>query len=1327
MASHNLLTAIEKLKGRENYNTWKFAMEIYLEHEGLSECIDGTETDAKKLSKAKTSLILSIDKINYVHVQDATSAKDIWEKLKATFDDSGLGRRVCLLRTLIQTNIQNCASMEEYVSQIVTTAHKLNSIGLKVTDEWVGTFLLAGLNDEYRPMIMAIENSGVGITGDSIKTRLLQEVKGGDGESAFFNQNRSFKKKSGKKSKAIHCYECKEPGHKSNVCPKKGEAGGDKNKKRNENTTEKTKVTPAFSAVFLCGKYNVNDWYIDSGASCHMSLREDWFDELTASSISEITAANSSRMKVAGVGDIELVVQQNGGVRAIKTRNVLCVPDLMANLLSVSKIVESGNTIKFVPTGCQIFDCNSKMIATATLVNNLYRLDAVSGTCMIAAPRSVEIDVWHRRMGHVNYGDLIKMKNGAVDGVDFVNGSSDQDACVACLKGKQARKPFPPSDSRAANVLDLVHGDLCGPMSTTSIGGALYVLVLVDDFSRMVFTYFLKTKFEVFDAFVKFRNQVENQTERRIKIFRSDNGTEFCNKRMQSEFDRCGIVHQTSNTYTPQQNGLAERTIRTITEKARCMLYDADFDKTYWSEAMNTATYIKNRSVSRVLSGKSPVEMWTGLKPNVSHFRIFGAKAMVHTPKEKRLKLDPKSKAYRLVGYCENTKGYRLIDPTTNTVIKSRDVVFFENSSMKSESKESGRLNDCVVLDFDAVVNPEVNDEHGDPNDNEDDEFDDAIDDNERDNDEQDDHNGSQTGNSSDDSSEEPVADNLRNDPNYVPPGGANALNLDPNAVIRRTSRRPIRRQFPDFVTYMTGDDDSVDPVSVKQAMISNNREDWKVAMCDEYDSLIENQTWSLVDLPNGRKPINNKWVFKTKTDSDGKIMRFKARLVAKGCSQREGIDYDETFSPVVRYASIRFLVSLAAKLNLDVEQMDAVTAFLQGDIEEEIYMKQPECFDDQSGRVCLLKKAVYGLKQASRQWNIKLNEVLLRSGYTRSAMDPCIYSRTENQSLVYVAVYVDDLLIFSNNNDWKETLKDDLKRNFKMKDLGQANSCVGIRITRNRNEGKIFLDQKKYIEEILAKFRMQDCNPVKTPSDPNQKLTKTMSPQSDEEANEMSNVPYQEAVGSILYLAQCTRPDISFAIANVSKFNQNPGRAHWNAVKRIFRYLKGTMDYKLEYSAGANSNIIGYSDADWAADTDDRKSCTGYVFKLQGGAISWASKKQHTVALSSTEAEYMALAAACQEAAWLRQLKKTLEASTKDEPTTIYCDNRSALNLANMDAYRVRTKHIDIRHHFVRNKVIEGEVRVEPIDTKQMVADSLTKAVLGDKQKYCAVGMGLN
>lgn len=506
------------------------------------------------------------------------------------------------------------------------------------------------------------------------------------------------------------------------------------------------------------------------------------------------------------------------------------------------------------------------------------------------------------------------------------------------------------------------------------------------------------------------------------------------------------------------------------------------------------------------------------------------------------------------------------------------------------------------------------------------------------------------------------------------------------------------------------------DPMTIEEALSRADGKRWKKAMVDEYESLLLNKTWNLVDLPAKRKAIPCKWIFKTKRDGDGVIERYKARLVIKGCAQRRGLDYEETFSPVVRYNSLRYLLSLAAQYDLDIEQLHAISAFLQGDVEEDIYMVQPEMFVEDSSKVCRLNKAIYGLKQASRQWNKKL--ALKEIGFGQSALDPCVYFRINGQHRTYIAVYVDDFLVFSNDQLLRRFLKEELFRRFRMKDLGDANFCMGLHITRDRANGIIYLDQRRHIADLLTKFGMTDCNPAKVPADPNQILSKSMSPQTSTDKAAMSSIPYQEAVGGLLYISQGSRPDIAYAVSLVSRFNNNPGKPHWEAVKRIMRNLKGTIDAKITFVKLSNPVVTGYCDADWARDLDERRSCTGYVFLKKGGAISWTSKRQSTVALSSAEAEYMSLSACSQEGLWFRQLEIDFNSSVTGDVINIFCDNKSAINLSETNGYHARTKHIDIRHHFVRLSVQQNLV--------QMIANIFTKPLCRDKHLFCAQGLGM-
>lgn len=466
--------------------------------------------------------------------------------------------------------------------------------------------------------------------------------------------------------------------------------------------------------------------------------------------------------------------------------------------------------------------------------------------------------------------------------------------------------------------------------------------------------------------------------------------------------------------------------------------------------------------------------------------------------------------------------------------------------------------------------------------------------------------------------------------------------------------------------------------------------------------------------------------VFKTKRHANGSIVKYKARLVAKGCSQRKGIDFEETYSPVIRYSSLRFLLSLTVKYDLYVEQLDAVTAFLQGELSEEIYLRPPEGLEIPSNKVLRLQKSIYGLKQSSRSWNKKLSDVLKKFGLKQSDYDPCVYyNNSKKDKWLVVAIYVDDILIFSSCKDSMRKLKQFLKSHFEMKELGEAKSFLGLNLSYDRKAGKLSIDQNKYISSMLDRFGMQNCNPVMTPMDMSTKLSKEQCPKSNEELNEMRNIPYQELIGSLLYAAQISRPDICYAVNYLSRFNNNPGKIHWLAAKRILRYLKGSMDYKLTYVKIADSSIIGFCDSDYANDIDERKSVNGYVFLSQNGAISWSSKKQSTTALSTTEAEYVSISSAVQEALWIKGFQGEIEG--KSPTTLLYSDNQSAIHLASNESYHPRTKHIDVRHHFVRQIIQAGQIELKHIPTQNMVADIMTKSLPSIKCNLFSKGMGLN
>lgn len=568
--------------------------------------------------------MLSVETHIFAHIQNANTAFQIWTILKSLYEDKGLTRKIGLLRTLISVRLDDCDNMQEYIDQIVSTSNKLTGIGFGIGDEWLGAILLAGLNDHFKPFIMGIESNNGKLSGDAIISKLLdmQSEKNSNGEAFLGKKSMKFSKKN--KAKNKKCYICGSESHFKKDC------NMNKHKTKNDKSNEKKHA--AFTAIAMACHVKPNEWYIDSGCSNHMTPVNELIREKKKPNVSEILAANNASMKVVNTGNVDLKLNNVN----LSINDVLHVPDLSANLLSVSRMCEKGNKVVFDEQGCKIYTRENDLVSFCKPENGIYKLKSNISECMNAVNKSDDLVLWHRRLGHMNYDNMKKMRDGAVNGVKFRDGKIGMQNCDICAEAKQNRLPFGHSNSTTKEILELVHSDLAGPMETKTIGGARYMLTFIDDYSRKIFVYFLKEKSAVLRHFIEFKVFVENQTERKIKTFRTDNGTEYCS----NDFDRfCaanGIQHQLTNAYTPEQNGLAERYNRTIVEKAKCLLFDAQLHKRFWAESCNMAAYILNRSTNASNGKMTPNELWSNEKPNLANLRIFGSEVMVHIPKQKR-------------------------------------------------------------------------------------------------------------------------------------------------------------------------------------------------------------------------------------------------------------------------------------------------------------------------------------------------------------------------------------------------------------------------------------------------------------------------------------------------------------------------------------------------------------------------------------------------------------------------------------------------------------------------------------------------------------------
>lgn len=496
----------------------------------------------------------------------------------------------------------------------------------------------------------------------------------------------------------------------------------------------------------------------------------------------------------------------------------------------------------------------------------------------------------------------------------------------------------------------------------------------------------------------------------------------------------------------------------------------------------------------------------------------------------------------------------------------------------------------------------------------------------------------------------------------------------------------------------------SNEPKTYGEAVKSEDCEEWKKAMQDEYESLMKNNTWKLVNLPKNESVIDNRWVFKIKYNPDDSIERYKARLVVRGFTQQYGVNYSETFSPVVRYSSIRAILAISAVRKMNLVQFDVKTAFLYGDLSEDIYMKQPVGFDDKSGRVCKLTKSLYGLKQSSRCWNTKFTEFVKQFGFEVCEADPCVFVCKRNGHFTILAIYVDDGLIASTSELSISPVIDYLRRSFEIKTT-EAKYYLGFEIQRNL-DGSIHINQAAYTKRILHRFGLHDAHAVTTPVNNQQQLGVV-------EKGETVTFPYREAVGSLMFLAIGTRPDIAFAVSLVSRFLDCAAPIHVTAVKRILKYLKGTIGHGIFFDSKPNNfKFFAYSDADYAGDIVGRKSTSGNCFLLGESIISWSSELQRCTAQSTAESEYIAASEATKELMWLKRLVRCLDEELSKDLPILHLDNESAIKLTKNSEHHKRSKHIDTRYHYIREKYAKRKFVLKSVGTEFQLADIFTKAL---------------
>ncbi|KAM1496471.1 hypothetical protein ACFXTO_031069 [Malus domestica] len=956
---------------------------------------------------------------------------------------------------------------------------------------------------------------------------------------------------------------------------------------------------------------------------------------------------------------------------------------------------------------------------------------------MACLGKLVNSTLWHNRLGHPSnsVSSTMLKKSNIVTVHD-----TPSTLCQHCLEGKFSKLPFQSVQSKYVVPFEVIHSDLWGPAPCQSVDGFKYYVLFIDECTKFSWIFSLINKSDFFPTFVSFYHSVCTQFTTKIKTFQSDGGGEFISKKFQAFLTAQGVFHQLSCPYTPEQNGLAERKHRHIVETALTLLQTAHLSPSFWTYACHTATYLINRMPTPVLHNKSPFELLYNDVPDLSHLRVFGCSCYPLLKSYNISKLQPKTSRCLFLGYASHYKGYICYHLQTKTTYISRHVLFnelefpFSSLPIYPTSKiiaptpslataplptptfqnilvspiSTSRVQTSSSVRDTSYSSPQGHAQS--PSSNcqspllhtgslhRSIESTDLS------------HSSSSYKTTTPPNSQSIIAASSSSTPSHV------ALDFCPETLqvvleIPPMNLHPMQTQSKSGIVKHKAlyasvcDSGGVDLTTTEPATYKSALKEpvWHKAMTEEIEALHSQGTWSIVDLPYNKNLVGCKWVFKIKRNFDGTIARYKARLVAKGFNQEHGLDYGETFSPVVKPTTVRLVLALAAHHDWPLHQLDVKNAFLHGFLQEEVYMSQPPGFEDHHHplKVCRLHKSLYGLKQAPRAWNARFTSFLPTLGFHNTYADSSLFVKSSGSSLVILLLYVDDIILTGNDPKLITQVITDLTKEFDLKDLGSLHYFLGIQITRTA-EG-LFLSQEKYVHDLLQKTEMLKSKPCATPCLPYNRLLK--------DDGDPFNHPtlYRSIVGALQYLV-FTRPDIAFPVNQVCQFMQSPMASHYLAVKRILRYLKGTMTHGIRYTKGSLS-LRSFSDADWAGDPNDRRSTTGLVVFLGNNPISWASKKQQTVSRSSIEAEYRALLSTAAELDWLQQLFQVLQVRIP-HPPVLFCDNLSAIALSFNPVQHQRTKHIEVDVHFVRERVASKKLLVQFVSSSEQVADILTKGL---------------
>lgn len=1362
---------IQRLKGT-NWATWKWQLNNVLDAKGLTDVLVSSpeQIPLGHPREVATRQILSssMDQSLISKVIHCASAQQIWNCLRGIYENRTSFALTDLIGSMNSYKMNNLDDVESGVSTIQSMACQIKALGGYVYDATIESAILRALPKSFGSFITSwtfldtekrtLENLHAHLmrtvcvlkahdTSDR-KDKALAAQRFGRAKDQTNPNSSPIHRESSKESSKVprksggFCRYCKKPGHVIQDCRKRARKhqsdgtpeSSDKKKpndddKPSDPDTSKTEDNKSAARVSYgyvattgaensCLKVDADPtlistkWIADSGASFHMTAHREWiadYSELLTKF--NVRLGDNRELQVEGKGFIETT---NGILEP-----VYYLPGISENLFSVASCAREYKIFAYSTDEHIIFLKDNQELFRGHLNQyGIYELNFNVRLANCSVLLAASLKDWHHRLAHIS-PQVIKFmaKHNIVNGMVITDANIE--SCEPCAVSKQQRSRHPSKSSpRSSLPGQVLHFDTVGPMPVKSLGESKYYVLCKDSYSSYRFVFFINNKSDIPSGIKKIIHQAKLDTGNDVLKIVSDQGSEFINSELSSFLNDRGIIHSTSAVYTPEQNGMIERDIRTVGEASRTLRLHAKLPKEFWAEAVNTAVFTLNRVINSRNKEKTPYELWFTKKPRFDNLHRFGEIAIVRTPGRTRDKLDPKGEPHIFTGYTDKTNTYRFINPNSHHLIVSCDATFIGTMFHDSNHAKGHTLDADDMVIISGAPLPQFN----------------PLGEGEEDSFHSIDLPSGQNQLSSDKAIASPKLvsqDDTSDLSSFIDQqldaeSGENTVYADEQTVHLPTHDSAINQDFEDpaimpqeqpdqdrirslrprhnkpnynnWRLNMSTADSVFDPTSYKESMSRPDSDKWLAAMKEELKSLKECGVWSLVNKPTGKNIVSNRWVYRIKREPCGNIERYRARLVARGFSQIPGVDYNQTYAPTANIGTIRLLFAHAAVEKLITAQFDICTAFLYGDLDEEVYMQQPEGFTADANKVWRLHKSLYGLKQAPRQWSRKFTDFLIQLGLTQSRGDRCVFFKLD--PLVIIIIYVDDGLIFARDRPTVDHILEQLEKRFRMRVM-QLNTFLGFQVERPSVD-RILLHQKTYINKVIRQYGMETLKPQRSPISPGNEP-------SDESLLDDSE-PYRELVGSLLYAATNTRLDISFPVGKAGRAVAAPQRKHWQLAQRIVRYLIGEPGLALCYRSDRNEGLVTYCDADFCGDDKTARSTTGFVILYGGAPIHWRSVLQDTVATSSTEAELNSLDTAVKELIWLHNLALELGIHKPKSPLTVYCDNTSSIKIATDERSSQRTKFLRAKFGGLQDLTLSQTINIIYVKSSLQLADMLTK-----------------